>query len=99
MNQKALSLIGLAYRARAIVTGEEVVLRSIRSRKAHLVIVSDDASANTKKKFADKSEYYNVPIIIGSSRGELGQAIGKDERVVLGVEDSGFAKKLKSLLE
>ncbi|MBM7094216.1 YlxQ family RNA-binding protein [Bacillus sp. H-16] len=99
MKDKALNLLGLAYRARAVVTGEEIVLQSMRKKKLHLVILSEDASDNTKKKIADKSTYYNVPLVITGDRETLGHAIGKNERVVLGVEESGFAKKLQSLLE
>ncbi|TMW73247.1 YlxQ family RNA-binding protein [Alteribacter natronophilus] len=99
MDRKALNLIGLAYRARAVVTGEEVVLRSVRAGHASLVIISEDASANTKKKFTDKCSHYKIPCFTAGTRQALGQAVGKEERVVMGVEDSGFAEKLKSLLE
>ncbi|WP_026689861.1 YlxQ family RNA-binding protein [Alteribacter aurantiacus] len=99
MNDKALNLLGLAYRARMIVTGEEIVLQSMRKNRLHLVILSEDASDNTKKKITDKASHYGVPLLIKGERHILGQAIGKSERVVLGVEENGFAKKLQSLLE
>lgn len=99
MNQPQWSsLLGLAYRARKVITGEELVIKEVRSGKAKLVLLSNDASANTEKKITDKCSYYNVPIEKVANREQLGHAIGKDERVVLAVLDEGFAKKLKTLL-
>ena len=99
MNQPQWSsLLGLAYRARKVITGEELVIKEVRSGKAKLVLLSNDASANTEKKITDKCSYYNVPIEKVTNREQLGHAIGKDERVVLAVLDHGFAKKLKTLL-
>ena len=59
MNNKAMGLLGLAARARKIVSGE-VVLTSIQNHSAKLVVIANDASENTKKKYVDKCTYYNV---------------------------------------
>ena len=80
-----LNLLGLASRARKIVTGETLI-KKIRTNAIHLVIIASDASDNTKKKFIDKCT---------SSREELSSAIGKNNRVALGIQDAGFAKSLK----
>lgn len=95
---KILQLLGLATRARMMITGEELVIREIQAKKARLVIVANDASANTSKKMNDKCTFYNVEKHVFGSREDLGQAIGKDSRVVLAVTDAGFAKKLSELL-
>ena len=47
---KVLSYIGLATRARKSVSGEFSVENSVRKGKAKLVVVSEEASENTKKK-------------------------------------------------
>ena len=52
MNQnKILSLIGLATKAGRTVSGEFSTEKEVKSGRAALVIVADDASDNTKKKF------------------------------------------------
>lgn len=90
--------IGLAYRAGRIVTGDEGVMKAIRSKTAKLVIVASDASDNTKKKFMDKGAYYDVPVSISGNREQLGTFLGKQQRVVIAVTDTGFAKLIgKSL--
>ena len=65
-------------RAGKLVTGDEIVLKAIRSSEAKLVIVAGDASANTQKKFHDKCGTYKVPLVIGFDRDSLGSSIGKD---------------------
>ncbi|MFZ3587880.1 YlxQ family RNA-binding protein [Bacillus sp. DJP31] len=100
MNQQPWkSLLGLAARARKITTGEELVVKDIQRNKVMLVLLSSDASKNTEKKITDKCTYYNIPLRRVEDRYELGQAIGKDSRVVVGIQDEGFAKKLDTLLE
>jgi ribosomal protein L7Ae-like RNA K-turn-binding protein len=93
------SLLGLANRARKIISGEELSLKEIRSRKAKLVLVSKDASANTVKKITDKCRSYDVPFRMIENREVLGHAIGKEARVVVAILDGGFAKKMLTLLD
>ena len=85
-------VLGLANRARKIISGEELVLKEVRSGNAKLVLLSEDASVNTTKRITDKTTYYNVPMRKVENRQQLGHAIGRDERVVVAVLDVGFAK-------
>lgn len=94
-----MSLLGLANRARKIVSGEELVVKEVRQQKVKLVLLSQDASNNTAKKVTDKCKSYHVPVVTVQDRYILGKAIGKDARVVVAVTDLGFATKLKTLLD
>jgi ribosomal protein L7Ae-like RNA K-turn-binding protein len=94
-----MSLLGLANRARKIISGEELTVKQIQSGKARLILLSADASANTTKKITDKCNSYEVPYKIVENRHLLGQAIGKEARVVVAVLDDGFAKKMVTLLD
>ena len=95
--QSTLQFLGLARRARKIVTGQDLVLAAIRNQKAKFVFVASDAGANTTKKFIDKSNYYHVPVFNGYTKGELSSAIGQ-ERSIVGILDAGMAKKLATLI-
>ena len=96
---KLLGTLGLCQRAGKLKSGEFAVLEAIRKKTAVLVIVSNDASDNTKKEFSDKCSYYKVPIYFYGNMDELGHAIGKDVRTSLAITDAGFAKTLiKNLL-
>jgi ribosomal protein L7Ae-like RNA K-turn-binding protein len=94
-----MSLLGLANRAGKVISGEELTVKQIRSGKAKLILLSADASRNTEKKITDKCNSYEVPMKIVENRHLLGQAIGKEARVVVAVMDDGFAKKLVTLLD
>ncbi len=86
-------------RAGKLVTGDEGVMAAVKSGDAKLVIVAEDASDNTRKKMNDKCRSYRVPIMEFGSRDELGQSIGKAERVVIAVTDKGFAQMLEKCRE
>ncbi|BAB06133.1 YlxQ family RNA-binding protein [Halalkalibacterium halodurans] len=96
---KWLSLLGLAARARQLLTGEEQVVKAVQNGQVTLVILSSDAGIHTKKKLLDKCGSYQIPVKVVGNRQMLGRAIGKHERVVIGVKDAGFSRKLAALID
>lgn len=88
---KVLSLLGIAMRGRNLVSGEFQTEEAVKTGSAMLVIVAEDASANTKKLFHDKCSFYEVPVYEYGTKEELGRAIGKDIRSSLAVCDAGLA--------
>lgn len=96
MANKVAQLLGVAMRANKLVSGESLVLKEIRSRKAHLVILAIDAAPNVEKNVTDKCKTYKVSMIRYGLRHELGKAIGKAERVVLAITDQGLAKLVRT---
>lgn len=96
---KVLSLLGLAMRGRNLVSGEFRTLEAVKDGSAMLVIIAEDASANTKKLFTNKCRFYEVPIREYGTKEELGRAIGKDMRSSLGVCDTGLAEAVIKQLE
>lgn len=96
---KAFGMIGLAARAGKIGSGAFVTEKLIKNGKAKLVIVSTDASDNTKKDFTDMCAWYQVPICLFSDRETLGNHIGKESRVVIAITDSGFADRISNLVK
>lgn len=99
LNQnKVLSLLGLATKAGKIASGEFSTEKSVKERKAALVIVAEDASENTKKMFRNMCTYYEVPLYFFAVKEELGHAIGKEIRASLALLDTGFAKSIEKQL-
>ena len=99
MNNKVLSLLGLAARGRNLVSGEFSTEKAVKEGKAALVIVSSDASDNTKKKFRNMCTFYKTPIYFYASKEDLGRAIGKQMRSSSAVTDSGMAANILKHLE
>ena len=98
-NNKILSLIGLATKAGKTVSGEFSTEKSVKTGKGYLVVVAEDASENTKKKFRNMCEYYEVPVFFLSDKEGLGKAMGKEFRASLAVQDENFAKAIRKELE
>ena len=91
---KALSMLSLAAKAGKIKSGGFLVEKALQDYSAQLVLVAKDASDNTKKKFIQKCEFYNVPCFISVDSTMLGKRIGKEARVVVAVTDAGLAKQV-----
>lgn len=98
-NSKALSLIGLATKAGKTVSGEFSTEKSVKTGKGFLVLVAEDASENTKKKFRNMCTFYEVPLYFLSDKEALGRAMGKEFRASLAVQDENFAKAIMKVLE
>ena len=99
MQDKILSLLGLAAKAGKTASGGFSAEEAVKSRKAHLLILADDAQHNTVKKFTDKCRSHNVPLRFYGSREELGRAVGKESRACVAVTDRGFAQSLLKKLQ
>ena len=84
-------MLGLAQKAGKMASGEFSVHNAVRSGKAWLVIVAEDASANTKKKMTDMTAFYEIPICFLGTKDSLGAAIGKEYRSMAAVLDENFA--------
>ena len=98
-NNRVLSLIGLATKAGKTVSGEFSTEKSVKTGKGLLVIVAEDASENTKKKFRNMCSFYEVPIFFFSDKESLGRAMGKEYRACLAVQDENFAKAIVRAIE
>ena len=81
------------------MTGETAVENAVRAGKAHLVVISGDASGNTTKKFTDKCAYYHVPLRVYATKAELGACTGAEARSCLAVTDRQFADALSKRME
>ena len=78
--QKALNLLGLATRARKLISGTDTVIAGLKKKQVKIVIVASDLHENSDVFDTFTSE-------------ELNHAIGKN-RKVLGVTDAGFSKSI-----
>ena len=99
MNRQTLSLLSLCQRAGKMKTGEDTVEKAIQKKEAKLVIIPEDASDNTKKKFQNMCDFYQVPIYFYKDKETLGHAMGKEFRASLVVLDEGFAKGIRKHID
>ena len=92
--RKVLGVLGLARRARRLVSGTQIVCDALKERKALLVAVASDASDNTKKRLCDRCEFYEKQIIfLPVASAELGAAIGRGGTcAAVALTDASFVK-------
>ncbi len=95
---RAASMIGMARRAGKAAGGGFSVETAIRQGNAFLIILAEDASGNTKKKFENMAAWHNVPIRQFLPKEKLGHCIGKEERSVLAILDEGLAREIERIL-
>ena len=97
--RKVYAMLGMAMKAGKVASGEFSTEKSVKSGKAMLVIVPEDASDNTKKMFSNMCKFYGVPEFVFGTKQELGSAIGKDQRSSLAINDEGFANAILKMLQ
>lgn len=90
-------MLSLCMRAGRLALGYGRTETAVRGGETRLIIVSSDASENTKKKFSDMAAYRSLPIIFVSDRETIGRAVGREFAVICAVTDRGFADRLYEL--
>lgn len=92
MSNKLYSYIGLIQKSGNLISGNDAVEIDIKKKKCKLLIISDDASENTKKKFDNLAKLYNINYVKYGNKEDFGRAIGKSSRSVLSIKNENFAK-------
>ncbi|MBQ6814767.1 MAG: ribosomal L7Ae/L30e/S12e/Gadd45 family protein [Lachnospiraceae bacterium] len=95
---KILSNISLATKAGKTVSGEFSVEKAVKEGKACLVVVSAEASDNTKKMFRNMCTFYKVPLYFYGTKVALGHFMGKEFRASLAITDMGLASSVEKQL-
>ncbi len=99
MNKGFYSFLGLCQKAGKIVSGETGVNNELKRGKIKLLILAEDTSDNTKKAYIKKASNYGVSAIIAGNKEDLGMAIGKSYRGLIGVIDNNMAANLIKMHE
>lgn len=97
MEEKFWRFLGMACRAGRLVFGGDAVSRGMRSGEVVLAILSEDAGPNTQDMISRLSIHYEIPLLTAGDRQTLGHWTGRETRVIIGVVDEGFARRLMEL--
>jgi len=74
---KTKNILGLAKKAGAITAGTELVIESVRKKRACHIFICSDASPGTLKKLSDKAKFYQVPVTnLDMTMSELAHCVG-----------------------
>ncbi len=91
-------MIGIAMKAGKVASGEFAAEKAVKSGEGCLLILAEDASANTEKKFTNMAAWYQVPLVKFLPKTELGRIIGKGERSAVVITDSSLAEVIRGHL-
>ncbi len=92
-------MLGIAAKSGNVVSGEFSTEKAIKSGRAYLVVVSEEASENTTKMFENMTEFYEVPMYVFGTKDELGRCIGKEFRASLAIIDENLANAVEAKLK
>ena len=92
-------MLGIAAKSGRVVSGEFSTEKAVKTGKAYLVIVSEEASANTNKMFTNMTDFYEVPMYVFGTKEELGRCIGKEFRASLAIIDENLATAVENKLK
>ena len=104
MNEKRFfGMLGFAMRAGRIVLGTDAVISSMsaaKGKRAHLILVSEEASQGTRARLSAKCEFYGIKhLTVSTSPQRLGDLLGKTYApVCLAITDEGFALEIEKAL-
>lgn len=98
-DEKIYGMIGLARRAGKTVSGGYSTMEAVKSGKAKLVIISEDASSRTRKTISDKCKYRDIPLRVVDSGERLGRCMGQEDRKSMAVTDMQMAQAILKLFQ
>lgn len=96
MNDKFLSLLGMARRSGKLSLGHDAAISSIVKNRAKLCVISCEGSDRLKNEMSHACTFEgkNISILITKYKtAELSNAVGS-KAAVMTVDDEGFAKAL-----
>jgi ribosomal protein L7Ae-like RNA K-turn-binding protein len=93
-----LSIIGIAHRAGKTLIGTAACETGIRKGKVRLLLVQENLSQSSIRKFKSLCDKNKVDVLVVSGYDVLGLAVGRAEIMVLGITDEGFSDKIRSIL-
>ena len=98
MQDKIYSFLGLIQKSGLISSGDDTVERDIKKHFCKLLVIAEDCSENTRKRFENLARHNSVEYIYFGTKERLGGSIGKGERAVISIRDGNLSKGFLSKL-
>ena len=91
MENKVLSYLGFAAKARKLVTGYNTCIYMMEKKKIRLLVLAEDLSENSVKKMVSLAARHNIPYIVYGTKEVLSHRTGNVEAGIFGVTDENLA--------
>ncbi len=98
-DERVLSFLGLMRKAGKIAVGEMNTEKSVRLKKAQIIILASDASLNAVKRAHNLADAAECDLItVPADKDILGRALGTSPFAMAAICDSGFASAFQSFI-
>lgn len=94
--KKVLALLGFAKKSGNIMSGTEIVIKSIHKQK--LVFLASDCSQGQAQKIIRACKSADIGYYAIFDRETLSNAIGEENRVCVGIKDTQFATSIEKFI-
>lgn len=98
-NDKALNLLGLAYRAGKTICGAAAAEQQIKKKSACLLFLAGDCGATNEERYLRLSTQNRIKVIRTYSKEELGRALGRSQTAIVVLTDKGFAEAVSKAVQ
>jgi ribosomal protein L7Ae-like RNA K-turn-binding protein len=98
LHNKIYSFIGLARKAGAVCPGETLSAQAVKQKRAYLVLVTGDASDNTKEKIKTVVYGTDIPLLQFGEKAKLGKMLGKVFFSVIAITENRFAQRIMEMI-
>ncbi|MDD4773248.1 MAG: ribosomal L7Ae/L30e/S12e/Gadd45 family protein [Eubacteriales bacterium] len=97
---KLTGMLGLAHKAGKLIFGTERIIECIKIKKAYIVLLASDISANTRKRIENCCKYYKVKYYnISMTMDMLSHFIGQMSAVsAVAIKDKSFTAAILNIL-
>lgn len=94
--QKILTLLGFASKAKKLVYGKDNIRDYIKNPKLKnkLIIIAKDTGERVKKDIKIRCNISNVPLIEFSDKKTISKATGMENVAVIGIIDENMVKSI-----
>ncbi|EKF49823.1 ribosomal protein L7A family [Thermosipho africanus H17ap60334] len=94
--QKILTLLGFASKAKKLVYGKDNIRDYIKNPKLKnkLIIIAKDTGERVKKDIKIRCDISNVPLIEFSDKKTISKATGMENVAVIGIIDENMVKSI-----
>lgn len=91
-------MFGLCARAGKLITGENAVIKLIRSGQAKAAFIDETIAPNGRKSITDACAYYDVRLLT-MPEGTIGLYSGREGRMSAATADASFASRIIEIYE
>lgn len=99
MRNKVLNYLGLAQKARKLVSGYNTCIAEMKKGKVFLLIITEGVGANSRKKLIDIAQANSVSYRLFGKSEEVSKAVGKSGKGIFAIKDFGFAEAIKKEID